>query len=58
MSIGFEHPNVKVHIGDGLEFLRDKTNQYDVIITDSSDPDGKKERSVHSLHIYIYLYII
>ncbi|KAG2223353.1 hypothetical protein INT45_002848 [Circinella minor] len=43
MSIGFEHPNVKVHIGDGLEFLRDKTNQYDVIITDSSDPDGPAE---------------
>ncbi|KAI9243487.1 spermidine synthase [Phascolomyces articulosus] len=43
MSIGFEHPKVTVHIGDGVEFLRDKTNQYDVIITDSSDPDGPAE---------------
>lgn len=41
MSIGFQHPKVKVHIGDGFEYLKDKTNQYDVIITDSSDPDGK-----------------
>lgn len=43
MSIGFEHPKVKVHIGDGFEFLKDKVNQYDVIITDSSDPDGPAE---------------
>lgn len=40
MAIGFEHPKVKVHIGDGFEFLKDKVNQYDVIITDSSDPEG------------------
>ncbi|OAC97623.1 hypothetical protein MUCCIDRAFT_157599 [Mucor lusitanicus CBS 277.49] len=43
MAIGFEHPKVKVHIGDGFEFLKDKANQYDVIITDSSDPDGPAE---------------
>ncbi|KAI8141922.1 spermidine synthase [Fennellomyces sp. T-0311] len=43
MSIGFQHPKVTVHIGDGVEFLRDKVNQYDVIITDSSDPDGPAE---------------
>lgn len=43
MAIGFEHPKVKVHIGDGFEYLKDKTNQYDVIITDSSDPDGPAE---------------
>lgn len=41
MAIGFEHPKATVHIGDGLEFLKDKVNMYDVIITDSSDPDGK-----------------
>ena len=43
MSIGFQHPNVKVHIGDGLKFLEDKKNEFDVIITDSSDPDGPAE---------------
>ncbi|ORY93943.1 spermidine synthase [Syncephalastrum racemosum] len=43
MSIGFQHPKVHVHIMDGLEFLQDKVNTYDVIITDSSDPDGPAE---------------
>lgn len=43
MSIGFQHPNVKVHIGDGFEFLRNRKNEFDVIITDSSDPEGPAE---------------
>jgi spermidine synthase len=43
MSIGFQHPNVKVHIGDGFEFLKNRQNEFDVIITDSSDPDGPAE---------------
>ena len=43
MSIGFQHPNVSVHIGDGFKFLADKKNQFDVIITDSSDPEGPAE---------------
>lgn len=43
MSIGFQHPNVKVHIGDGFKFLEDYKNEFDVIITDSSDPEGPAE---------------
>lgn len=43
MSIGFQHPNVKVHIGDGFEFLKERQNEFDVIITDSSDPEGPAE---------------
>lgn len=43
MSIGFQHPNVSVHIGDGFKFLADKKNEFDVIITDSSDPEGPAE---------------
>jgi len=43
MSVGFEHPNVKVHIGDGFKFLEDYKNTFDVIITDSSDPEGPAE---------------
>lgn len=43
MSIGFEHPNVKTHIGDGFKFLADYKNEFDVIITDSSDPEGPAE---------------
>ncbi|KAI9734661.1 MAG: putrescine aminopropyltransferase [Cirrosporium novae-zelandiae] len=43
MSIGFQHPSVKVHIGDGFKFLADRKNEFDVIITDSSDPEGPAE---------------
>ena len=40
LSCGFEHPNSQVMCCDGLAFLKDKENAYDVIIIDSSDPDG------------------
>lgn len=43
MSVGFQHPKVKVHVGDGFKFLDDYKNTFDVIITDSSDPDGPAE---------------
>lgn len=43
MSIGFQHPNVSTHIGDGFKFLADKKNEFDIIITDSSDPEGPAE---------------
>jgi len=43
MSIGFQHPNVSFHIGDGFEFLKNRQNEFDVIITDSSDPEGPAE---------------
>ncbi|KAJ4142328.1 putrescine aminopropyltransferase [Fusarium falciforme] len=43
MSVGFDHPKVKVHIGDGFKFLNDYKNEFDVIITDSSDPEGPAE---------------
>lgn len=40
MSAAFKHPKVKVHVGDGFKFLDDYKDTFDVIITDSSDPDG------------------
>lgn len=43
MAQGFNHSKVHVHIGDGFAFLKDKKEQYDVIITDSSDPVGPAE---------------
>lgn len=43
MSEGFNHPKVKVHVGDGFKFLDDYKNTFDVIITDSSDPEGPAE---------------
>jgi spermidine synthase len=43
LAVGFEHSKVKVHVGDGFKFLDDYKNEFDVIITDSSDPDGPAE---------------
>lgn len=43
MSIGFQHPNVEEFVGDGFEFLKTHKNEFDVIITDSSDPEGPAE---------------
>src|SRR6478735_7116233 len=43
MACGFEHPKSKTHVGDGFKFLDDYKNEFDVIITDSSDPDGPAE---------------
>lgn len=43
MSVGFQHPKVQVHVGDGFEFLKNRRGEFDVIITDSSDPEGPAE---------------
>ena len=43
MAAGFDHEKVTVFIGDGFEFLKNKIDTYDVIITDSSDPVGPAE---------------
>lgn len=43
MSVGFQHPAVKTHIADGFKFLEDRKEEFDVIITDSSDPEGPAE---------------
>jgi spermidine synthase len=43
MAVGFAAANVTVHVGDGFEFLKQHQNAFDVIITDSSDPEGPAE---------------
>lgn len=43
MSKSYQDPRTKVHIGDGFKFLEEYKNQFDVIITDSSDPEGPAE---------------
>lgn len=43
MAVGFEHPNVTALVEDGFKFLADRKGEFDVIITDSSDPDGPAE---------------
>eukprot|EP00659_Diplonema_papillatum_P012610 gene12610-19530_t len=40
LSCSFNDPRATVHIGDGFKFLEDKKAMYDVIICDSSDPEG------------------
>lgn len=46
MSSAFNHPKVTINVGDGFKYLEDigkETNnskKFDVIITDSSDPEG------------------
>ncbi|XP_034946910.1 spermidine synthase isoform X2 [Chelonus insularis] len=40
MASGLDHPKVNVHVGDGFEFLKQHREEFDVIITDSSDPVG------------------
>merc|ERR1712000_101889 len=38
MSVGFQHPNVKVHVGDGFKFLEDYKDSFDVITTQAENP--------------------
>ena len=40
MAKGFEDSKVTLHIGDGFEFIKNHPGEFDVIITDSSDPIG------------------
>lgn len=40
---GFDDDRVVVHYGDGNAFVKSKTNEFDVIIVDSSDPVGPAE---------------
>ncbi|KAF2359937.1 Spermidine/spermine synthase [Trinorchestia longiramus] len=39
MATGFSDPRLTLHIGDGMEFLGKYEGTFDVIITDSSDPE-------------------
>lgn len=43
MACGFNNPKLQLHIGDGFEFLKTHCEEFDVIITDSSDPVGPNE---------------
>ena len=38
-----DNPKVKIHIEDGLKFIRHCANAYDLIIVDSTDPFGPGE---------------
>lgn len=40
MACGFDSPKMNLTIGDGFEFMKNHQSEFDVIITDSSDPVG------------------
>ncbi len=42
-ACGFDNPKAKIHIEDGLKFIRHIQNKYDLIIVDSTDPSGPGE---------------
>ena len=43
MALYHNHPKVNLIIDDGFKFLKESTEKFDVIITDSSDPEGPAE---------------
>ncbi|EDV49744.1 spermidine synthase isoform X1 [Drosophila erecta] len=40
MACGFSNEKLKLTIGDGFDYMKKHKNEFDVIITDSSDPIG------------------
>lgn len=40
MAVGFESEKLTLHVCDGFEFMKNHSQEFDVIITDSSDPVG------------------
>lgn len=43
LAVGYNDPRVEVHVMDGAEYMHQHAGEYDVIITDSSDPIGPAE---------------
>ena len=43
ISAGLSDPRVSVHIGDGIAYMQQATELYDLIIVDSTDPVGPGE---------------
>lgn len=56
MAIGFESSKLSLHIGDGFEYMKKHQGEFDVIITDSSDPIGKPIISKHLNVLFIFLW--
>lgn len=44
MAVGFENPKVNLLIGDGYAFMEKHQNEFDVVISDTTDPVGPAER--------------
>ena len=57
ISRGFDSPKLNLHIGDGFEYLKSHLNEYDVIITDSSDPGNYLYFFLHVFCIFAYIFL-
>jgi len=43
MAKGFDSPKMNLFVGDGFEFMKNHQSEFDVIIADTSDPEGPAE---------------
>jgi len=43
LAASFDDPRVALHIADGIQYVRDHPHSWDVILVDSSDPEGPAE---------------
>lgn len=43
LAVGYDDPRVEVHVMDGAKYMAEHGSEYDIIITDSSDPIGPAE---------------
>ena len=55
MAVGFDSPKLTLHIGDGFEFMKNHQAEFDVIIADTSDPDGTY---IFQLKIFSLLFLL
>ena len=42
-ACGYDDERVRIHIGDGSQFVREHKGEFDIIIVDSTDPGGPGE---------------
>ena len=47
MAKGYSSPKLTQYIGDGFEYMQQHENEFDVVITDSSDPVGMYHHHYH-----------
>jgi len=40
LAVGFEHPKAEIFIGDGIKYVAEHKDAFDVILCDSTDPIG------------------
>jgi len=53
VSSGLSDPRVKIHIQDGIEFVAQHTQEFDVIITDSPDSIYENGNERERVGVYV-----